>query len=151
MALNISVQCKNQVYIEIGDHNNMYFLPKIADQMINLCTYMPLWSGVMCTSFKYGDIPPSSASIESQFNDLKNRVLRHVSIPMRIDNFLKIHMKSINGTMKLTNSKLNSVLIEPCSFLNNNESSQILSLSQPNEIHIDTGSSQNTVSFIKFR
>lgn len=119
MTQNISERCKNQVNNEFGDHDNMYFLPTIAPLVINLCTYIPLWSGVMCSAFKYGDIPPSSASIESQFNDLKNRVLKHVSIPLRIDDFLKLHIQSTNGTMKLTNANMNRSLHQNCTLTYN--------------------------------
>lgn len=70
MTQNISERCKNQVNDEVGDHDNMYFIPTVATQLINLCSYIPLWSGVMCSTFKHRDIPPSSAPIESQFNDL---------------------------------------------------------------------------------
>lgn len=93
MAQSISEQCQIQVSDEVGDHDNLFFLPSVAPLVVNLCTYLPLWSGIMCSSFNYGDIPPSSAPIESQFNDLKNRVLKHVnSMPMRIDDFLKLHI-----------------------------------------------------------
>lgn len=62
----------------------------------------------MCSVFNYGNNPPSSAAIESQFNDLKHRVLKHVnSMPMRVDDFLKAHILSINGSMKLINAKIN--------------------------------------------
>lgn len=88
----------------------MFFLPSVAHLVVNLCTYLPLWSGIMCSSFNYGDIPPSSAPIESQFNDLKNRVLKHVnSMPMRIDDFFKLHIQSLNGTMKLINSNMHQI------------------------------------------
>lgn len=97
MSQNIAEQCLIEVTDQVGDHDNMYFIPAVAPLVLNLCTYMSLWSGIMCKGFKYGDITATSASIESQFNDLKNRFLRHVNIPMRIDDFLKLHIQSING------------------------------------------------------
>jgi len=103
----IALKCKEQVEFEMGNHDNLYYLPNIIPDILNLCTYLPLWSGIMCKTFKYGDNPPSSAAIESQFNDLKNRVLKHVNcMPMRVDDFLKTHIESLNGTMKLVNSKM---------------------------------------------
>jgi len=121
MSQNIVEQCQIEVSDQVGDHDNMYFIPAVAPLVLNLCTYMPLWSGIMCKAFKYGDIPATSASIESQFNDLKNRVLKHVNMPMRIDDFLKLHIQSINGTMKLMNSKINKIPLEDT---NINQSSQ---------------------------
>jgi len=68
-----------------------------------------MWSGIMCKSFKYGDNPSSSAAIESQFNDLKFRVLKHVSdMPIKKDDFLSIHIESLDGSMKFVNAKINS-------------------------------------------
>jgi len=152
MTQNISIQCQNQVDHEVGDHDNMYFLPAVAPLVINLCTYIPLWSGVMCSSFKYGDIPPSSAPIESQFNDLKNRVLKHVNnMPMRIDDFVKLHIQSLDGTMKLTNASMNTLLRQNHSPLTHNKKVQeksqktLLTSKQSEIIHpINTNSSQNT-------
>lgn len=108
MAKDLALKCQ-QVENQNGNHDNLYFLPNIVPLILNICTYLPLWSGIMCKSFKYGDIPPSSAAIESQFNDLKHRVLKHVDfIPMRVDDFLKVHIESINGSMKLIHAKIKS-------------------------------------------
>lgn len=36
-----------------------------------------------------------------------NKVLKHVNcMPMRVDDFLKTHIESVNGTIKLVNSKM---------------------------------------------
>lgn len=92
----IALKCEEQVEFQMGNHDNLYYLPNITPEILNLCAYLPFWSGIMCKSFKYGDNPPSSAAIESQFNDLKNRLLKHVnSMPMRVDDFLKTHIESI--------------------------------------------------------
>jgi len=58
MTQKISIQCQNKVDQEVEDHDNMYFIPAVAPLVINLYTYIPSWSGVMCSSFKYGDISP---------------------------------------------------------------------------------------------
>lgn len=146
MTQNISKECQNRVNGENGDHDNLFFLPNVAPLVINLCTYLPLWSGIMCSSFKYGDIPPSSAPIESQFNDLKNRVLKHVSnMPMRIDDFLKLHIQSLNGTMKLVNSNMHQNRSSTYNISLQKENPQnILPLSQQREkSNRDTDFSQN--------
>jgi len=103
----IALKCEELVEFQLGNHDNLYYLSNITTDILNLCTYLLLWLGIMCRSFKYGDNPQSIAAIESQFNDLKHRVLKHVnSVPMRVDDFLKIHIKSLNGTMKLVNTKM---------------------------------------------
>jgi len=67
----IALKCEEQVEFEMGNHDNLYYLPNIIPDILNLCTYLPLWSAIMCKTFKYGYDPLSSAAIESQFNDLK--------------------------------------------------------------------------------
>lgn len=93
----------------------------------------------MYSSFKYGDIPPLSAPIESQFNDLKNRVLKHVNMPLRIDEFLKLHIQSLNGTMKLANANMKT-LKQNCSLtignknLHEDNCKKVLTSSQLSEL-----------------
>jgi len=51
--------------------------------------------------FGYGSINATSAAVESEFNDLKNRTLRDVSLPMRADKFLSKHISCLSGKIKL--------------------------------------------------
>lgn len=46
----------------------------------------------MTPNFGFGNITETSASSESQFNDLKNRVFKHITLPIRIDRFLTTHI-----------------------------------------------------------
>lgn len=79
------MKCEDRVSYKFGDHDNLYYITDISPLLLNLCTYMSLWSGIMGKLFKYGDNPPSSTAIESYFNDLKNRVLKHISyMPIRM-------------------------------------------------------------------
>ena len=39
--------------------------------------------------------------MESNFNDLKNRVFSGKQLPLRIDDFLRLHLQSLAGTMNL--------------------------------------------------
>jgi hypothetical protein len=128
----IALKCEEQVEFQMGNHDNLYYLPNITPEILNLCAYLPFWSGIMCKSFKYEDNPPSSSAIESQFNDLKNRVLKHVnSMPMRVDDFLKTHIESINGTMKLVNAKMISKKLKNDQTYYTNEKSQITNEKSP--------------------
>jgi len=123
---------KEQVEFRIRNHDNLYHLPNITPEILNLYAHLPFWSGIMCKSFKYEDNPPSSASIESQFNDLKNRVLKHVnSMPMRVDDFLKTHIESIHGTMKLVNATMISQKLKNDQTYYTNEKSQITNEKSP--------------------
>lgn len=56
---------------------------------------MPLWTALMRPYFKYGKITASSSTVESYFNDLKNRQLK--KLPQRVDDFLVNHLRYIEG------------------------------------------------------
>lgn len=106
MAYKVAVKCHRDTKNEEGSHENLYYCPSVIPNILNLCAYLPLWTGIMCKKVGFGTIPPSSAPIESQFNDLKHRVFKHSSLPMRIDDFLKHHTKSLDGTAKLVYSTM---------------------------------------------
>ena len=86
---------------EEGDHDNLHYLPEICDNFVSLSKTLPLWSAVMVPFFKYGDLTASSAAVESNFNDLKNRVFSGIKLPIQVDEFIKIHLNSLDGKMKL--------------------------------------------------
>src|SRR5258705_1675906 len=50
---------------------------------------------------KFGSIVASSAPVESDFCDLKRRVWKNVQLPLRLDEFIFKHLKSISGTFIL--------------------------------------------------
>ncbi|XP_031355882.1 uncharacterized protein LOC116180164 [Photinus pyralis] len=80
-----------------GDRDNMMFLPRVVKPLLHLFSRFPLWSKVMNDYFRV-DSRPSSAGVESTYNDLKTRKLQ---LPMRIDNFLIEYYKYIDGAVKL--------------------------------------------------
>lgn len=51
--------------------------------------------------FGYGSINATSAAVESEGNDLKNRTLRDVSLLMRADKFISKHISCFSGKIKL--------------------------------------------------
>lgn len=55
----------------------------------------------MVPHYGYGKSTATSASVESFFNDLKNRVFKHTVLPLRVDDFILHHIKSVEGSMKL--------------------------------------------------
>lgn len=60
----------------------------------------------MVNMYGFGEITASSSSSESQFHDLKTRVLSHKQLPMRVDRFLKVHIDSCEGTIKFVSAKI---------------------------------------------
>lgn len=69
---------------------------------------IPCWSAVMVSIFTYGNITETSASSESLFNDLKTRVFQHKTLPLRVDEFIEIHIDNILGSMKILGANQNN-------------------------------------------
>lgn len=90
---------------EEGDHDNSQYLPHIVDLCVNLSKKLPLWTAIMVPLFEYGSTTASSASVESSFNNLKKRVFSEKKLPIRADDFLSIHIKSLEGSMIISAAK----------------------------------------------
>jgi hypothetical protein len=84
-----------------GNRVSAYFLPDLAPVILRLCKNFTLWSGVMRTFFKSPNLIASSASVESDFGDLKKRILRFESKPMTADRFVATHLKALDSNSKL--------------------------------------------------
>lgn len=80
---------------------NGYHCPKFAKKLKVLLVYFPLFSEVMRGVFGYGSVNATSAAVESEFNDLKNRTLKNVSSSLRVDKFVATHILSLPGKLKL--------------------------------------------------
>lgn len=85
---------------ESYDINGFYCI-EFAKAFKSLLKYFPLFSETIRTIFGYGSINATSAAVESEFNDLKNRTLKDVSLPMRADKFISKHISSLSGKIKL--------------------------------------------------
>lgn len=91
-----------------GDRDNHQHNIKISKRLLQFCKLLPCWTAVMVPFFGFDNITQTSASSESQFNDLKNRVFKHTTLPLRIDRFLTTHINSFTGTMNLVASDINN-------------------------------------------
>lgn len=91
----------NENYLDVSCTDNLFYVPALKEILRKLCGRLPLWSAVMTPYFESPNILSSSSNVESNFNIYKNVVMRDVRLPIRIDNFLRIFLKSINGSMKL--------------------------------------------------
>lgn len=96
-----------------GNHDNMQYCTMIAKKLLQFSKLISCWSAVMVSIFKYGEITETSASSESLFNDLKNRTFKHKTLPLRVDDFIQIHIDDILGSMKIVGAKQNTD-IEDC-------------------------------------
>jgi len=81
-----------------------YFLPELAKDVKQICKHFPLWTAVMQPIFNSPFKIATSAPVESDFNELKNLILRHASRPMTADRFILRHIQSIDSNSKLFRS-----------------------------------------------
>lgn len=58
----------------------------------------------MC--IKYTNLRASSSYVEENFKDLKAVLKKIISLPVRVDIFIKAHLKMIIGGVKILSSKL---------------------------------------------
>lgn len=84
-----------------GNWGNQQFLPELPKSLLKLIDVFPLWSGVMATFFGYGGPTATSTVSENNFNDVKHRIFRHLSLPIRIDEFVLWYIKVLSGKVKL--------------------------------------------------
>lgn len=115
---NIAESCKCIVNKadQVGDRGNQQYLPEIVDDILNSCKLLPLWSAIMAKYFPSSPTIGSSAPVESNFNNIKNRVFANKNLPIRIDKFTQILVKSNDGQAKLSTRKLDEELYELCNF-----------------------------------
>lgn len=89
-----------------GDDLNAFHNKSLPKRILDFCKLLPCWSAVMTPIFKYGDITESSSTSESLFNDLKNKVFQHKTLPFRVDEFVHDHLSYITGSMNIIGAKL---------------------------------------------
>lgn len=84
----IAENCQQYVNMVEGKYDNTQYMPELVPLVIKSMKLNPCWSGIMKTSFGYGDATASSCRIESNFNQLKNRVFKNDNLPIRVDDFV---------------------------------------------------------------
>jgi len=81
----ISLSAASVMQHSVTTKINAYFLIDFGKNLLKLCSTFPVWSNVMVDFFSCPNITASSAPIESDFNNLKNRILQNESKPMKVD------------------------------------------------------------------
>jgi len=87
-----------------GDRLSPYYIPGIKNNILRIDTEFPMWSNVMKTYFKSPYENSTSAPVEGDFAELKNRILMHESKPMKVDRFIVTHINSIENSLKIARS-----------------------------------------------
>lgn len=99
-------ECSAHIVNNTGSYDNMQFYPSIAKRLLDFCKLIPCWSALMVPFFKYGNKTESSSTSESLFKVLKSIVFKHKSLPLRLNEFLEIHINSIIGSTNLIRGKI---------------------------------------------
>ncbi|KMQ85119.1 kda protein in nof-fb transposable element, partial [Lasius niger] len=102
-AKDIDNDVQKKIADNEGDRENAHFMPAFANRLMKDIKLIPMWSCICKEKFGYGRVPASSASVESDFNIVKNIFLKTEQTPMRADEFLMKHVKFISGRIKLIN------------------------------------------------
>ena len=89
-----------------GDRINAHYYPELADYLLSHMKWLTLWSNVCRDDFGYGRVPATSAQVESDFNNIKNRLFKNENLPMRVDDFIEVHVAHLNGKMKLMDAAI---------------------------------------------
>ncbi len=84
-----------------SDEDNAFYAPSIAHELRKLCKLLPTWSAIMVPVFQYGEVIESTAPSEGCFNEVKNRIFQHETLPDRVDEFVRIHCDAIIGGINL--------------------------------------------------
>jgi len=93
----IANRCKIDVDQLEGEYDNAQYVPEIVPLVLKAMKLYPCWSGIMTTTFNYGDATVSSCRVESNFNNIKNRVFNGDNLPIRVDNFVEKLISYYNG------------------------------------------------------
>jgi len=119
---------KSQEYIQEGDGINALYLPNLVPLIIKCMHFLPLWSGLMISIFKYGKLTASSAGAESSFKKLKVVSFKDMNLPINIDLFLERHIVSLRGNSLLRFSNYTHT---------GDNFKEVIPVDQTNELHED--------------
>lgn len=85
-----------------GKTLNCFYVPLFKDPLIKNVKEFPLWTKVCIPSKK---LRPSSSYIEEDFKDLKIVLAKQITLPARIDIFVKAHLKYLLGGVIILQNK----------------------------------------------
>lgn len=96
----------------IGVNLNAFYLPNFVDQLQRIGKGFPLWSAI---GTPYFSDHSTSSSCETNFEDIKERVLSKYHKNLRVDKFVKIHLLDLIGGTRIFSSKLLNFKMKICS------------------------------------
>ncbi|KAK3916381.1 120.7 kDa protein in NOF-FB transposable element [Frankliniella fusca] len=102
---DIKQQVKSKCDLVTGGDPNGYYAPTVLEHLYNLLPDFLLWTGIMVSTFQSPTATGSSARVESDFNNLKNGILSRRRRRLRVDKFVAIHLKHVNGACHIASSQ----------------------------------------------
>lgn len=97
---------------EDGNHENLYYFPKLIAVLTRLMAQFPLWSNVTKKLHKSNIDRPTSSNVlvEGYFKNIKKLLFQigSKSQRLRIDEFIIKHIEYLTGELKIANSNLNA-------------------------------------------
>lgn len=97
-----------------GEYDNSQYTTELVPLIVNAMKLYPCWSRIMRKSFGYGEATVSSSRVESNFNQLKNRVFEGDNLAIRVDDFVEKLITYYNGdNLLLQNSKSLTIKSNP--------------------------------------
>lgn len=92
-----------------GSTLNCFHLPKFCPLFKEKLQQFSLWSKVC---IKYKNLRPSSSYVGESFKDLGMNLSKQISLPPRVDIFIKAHLRMLIGGVKLFQLKLSKFIEE---------------------------------------
>ncbi|CAF4833035.1 unnamed protein product [Pieris macdunnoughi] len=91
----------------IGTILNCFYVPLFKEPLIHIAKEFPLWTKVCVPNKK---LRPTSSYIEEDFKDLKIMLNKQITLPARIDIFVKAHLKNLLGGVVLLQNKITKLV-----------------------------------------
>lgn len=104
---------KAQANLAEGEEINPFYVPEFSKHFKRLLQSFVLWSGVLRETFSSNVKRGSSAPVESDFSDIKGRMLQGENAPIRVDFFLKMHLNHLEGSLKIARADINALEAQP--------------------------------------
>lgn len=116
-----------------GKYGNTFECTTVARKIVNLMSYLPLWTGIMKERINFVDETVSSSCLESAFKDLKNRALsKHLRTSA--DKFVPIHVQKLDQKLRNVASRMDLLEALSCS----NSVTSVKVKAEPNEIECES-------------
>lgn len=84
-----------------GNLINVHHMPRLANYIMQHMCSVSLWSCITHEEFAYDKKQSTSSGVESDSNDVKNRLFKNDSLPLRADEFVKKHINYLSGKLIL--------------------------------------------------